>query len=191
MKHAIVVVGGSRGSSNALARLLRGLAPDFPLPVVVVIHRDRESGDELIHFIRQSTALPVTEAEEKQAIQARHVYVAAADYHLLVEESGLALSTEGQVSAARPSIDVLFESAAQVWGERTVGMILSGTGSDGAHGLAEVQRRGGVAMVQDPAEAEFPEMPKSSIAACATAQILSIPQIVRLLGGLCRTAEVW
>ena len=189
MNYAVAVVGGSRGGSHALATLLGRLPPDFPLPVVAVIHRDPDSEDELLHFIRQSTGLQVIEAEEKQAIQPGHIYIAAADYHLLVEDSGLALSTEGPVSTARPSIDVLFESAAEVWRQQTIGIILTGTGSDGAQGLAEVQRRGGMAIVQDPAEAEFPEMPKSSIAACATAQVLNIAQIASLLAGLCQLSE--
>ncbi len=126
--------------------------------------------------------LKVKEAEEKEALAAGHVYVAPANYHLLVEKDRtLALSTEDKVNYSRPSIDVLFESAAEVFGRELAGVVLTGGNSDGTRGLRRIKSRGGLALVQDPASAEAPTMPQAAIDNCNVDHILSLADLARAL----------
>ncbi len=116
MQYEIVVVGTSLGGLKALQALLAGLPKDFPLPVVIVQHRGKDSGDPLVALLQSATPLLVREAEDKQPMAPGVVYLAPADYHLLVEAGGFMLSTDAPVVFARPSVDVLFESAADAYG---------------------------------------------------------------------------
>ena len=185
MAYGIVVVGASAGGTQGLTALLSGLPRDFPVPVVVVLHRGRDSADTLTESLQRSSVLRVKEAQDKEPLVPGSVYLAPPDYHLLVEKDHLALSTEGPVHWARPSIDVLFESAADSWAAETVGVILTGAGSDGAQGLARIKRRGGLAVVQDPSEAQHRAMPDAAIAAAKVDQILPLKEIARFLASLC------
>ncbi len=182
----IVVVGTSTGGLKALQTLLSGLSADFPLPVVVVQHRGKDSDGELCEFLARGAALPVTEPEDKEELSPGHVYLAARDYHLLVENRSFALSTDAPVAFARPSIDLLFESAAEQFRERTIGVILTGANRDGARGLASVKAGGGVTIVEDPNAAASREMPDAAIALMKPDLILSLaeiaPQLLRLAG---------
>ena len=186
MSYGIVVVGGSAGGARSLAALLSGLPRAFPVPVVAVLHRGPGSADTLTDYLQRSSVLSVQEARDKEPLAPGGVYLAPPDYHLLVEKDHLALSTEGLVNWARPSIDVLFESAADTWAERTIGVILTGANADGAQGLARIQRRGGLAVVQDPSEAQYRAMPDAAIAAASVDRILPLAGIARFLPGLCR-----
>ena len=185
MKYAIIVVGTSLGGLHALKVVLGGLPPAFALPVVVVQHRRYDADETLAQLLQRQSAVPVSEAEDKQPIEPGHVYLAPASYHVLVERTEvgpcLALSTEGPVSYARPSIDVLFESAADAYGERAIGVILTGTNQDGAAGLAAITTCGGLGIVQDPATAEAPAMPVAAIAATPIKHILPLPAIAPFL----------
>jgi two-component system chemotaxis response regulator CheB len=177
----VVVVGASLGGLEAVQSLLRGLPGEFGLPVALVQHRDPLSRTPLAKVLQQSSALTVVEAEDKDEIVAGRVSVAPGDYHLLVDDGRFALSTEAPVRYARPSIDVLFESAAETYGAGVVGVILTGSSADGARGLAAIQKAGGLIAVQDPATARSRVMPDAAIALTATDRILPVPQIVRLL----------
>jgi two-component system chemotaxis response regulator CheB len=185
MAYGIVVVGASAGGAHSLAALLSGLPRGFPLPVVAVLHRGQDSTDTLTESLQRSSVLRVKEAQDKEPLVPGSVYLAPPDYHLLVEKDNLGLSTEGPVHWARPSIDVLFESAADTWAERTIGVILTGANADGAQGLACIKRRGGLAVVQDPSEAQYRAMPDAAIAAAKVDRILPLKEIARLLAGLC------
>ena len=164
MKPEIVVMGMSAGGFRALERILRALPADFSLPIVVVQHRSRES-DAFASIMRSLVGLPVHEAEDKEPLVVPGVYLAPPNYHLLLEVGHLALSTDEAVGYSRPSIDVLFESAADAYGASVLAVLLTGANSDGTAGLRRIRAAGGYAMVQDPRTAESPEMPNAAVAA--------------------------
>jgi two-component system chemotaxis response regulator CheB len=182
----IIVIGASSGGLNALGTLLAGLPGDLPAPVVIVQHRSADSDDTLGAMLQRHTALSLADAEDKEVLVPGHAYLAPADYHLLIEDGSVALSTEPPVRCSRPSIDVLFESAADAYGSRAIGVILTGANEDGALGLRAIQKRGGIAVVQDPATAESSAMPQAAIAATRTERILTIEEIPPLLVRLVR-----
>jgi two-component system chemotaxis response regulator CheB len=184
-QYQIIVVGMSLGGLRAMGVLLAGLPANFPLPIVVVQHRHRDAGTTLGAVLQPGSALPIVEAEDKAELRPGWVYLAPPDYHLLVEAGSLALSTEAPVAYARPSIDVLFESAADAYGDRVIGVILTGASDDGARGLAEIKRAGGLTLVQKPAGAESAVMPEAAIAATNVDHVLSLAQIAPMLVALC------
>ncbi len=157
---------------------------DFPVPVAIVQHRDKTSDDTLCKPLQSACALPVTDAQDKELILPGHVYLAPADYHLLVDRDGFALSTEGKVRHSRPSIDVLFESAANAFDSGVVGVILTGASEDGARGTARIKERGGLVVVQDPTTAESPVMPAAAAAADSVYHILPLTEIPVFLAKL-------
>ncbi len=174
----LIAVGTSLGGLTALLELLRTLPATLPVPIVIVQHRGATAETTLVDMLAAGTPLAVVEAEDKVDMVAGTVYVAPPDYHLLVEERGtLALSTEAPVRSARPSIDVLFESAADAYGDRLLGVLLTGASADGAAGLARIKARGGCVIVQDPATAECATMPAAGIAATAVDYIVPLAQI--------------
>lgn len=177
MAFDIVVVGTSSGGLRALTVLLSGLPPEFPLPVVVAQHRGKDSELALAEYLGRHSSLPVSEPDDKEKIVAGRVYLAPRDYHLLIESDGFALSTDPPVVYARPSIDVLFESAADVYHERVIGVILTGGSRDGSHGLARIKARGGITFVEDPKTAGNREMPDAAIAATSVDEILPLHEI--------------
>lgn len=161
--------------------LLPAFPEGFPAAVTLVFHRAPGSDETLVRFLRQHCKLVVEEAEDKTPIHTGHLYFAPADYHLLVEGDHFALSTEAAVSFARPSIDVLLESAAETYAEHAVGVVLTGAGHDGAAGLAAIKRRGGLTIVQSPATAESRHMPDAAIATGSVDKILTLEEIVPFL----------
>jgi two-component system chemotaxis response regulator CheB len=174
---SLVVVGTSLGGLRALEAVLTDLEADFPLPIAVVQHRGVEVQDQLTLILQLHCALPVSEANDKEAMNGGHVYIAPPDYHLLIDDGRFALSTEGRVLHARPSIDVLFESAADGYRNRVLALVLTGASSDGTRGAERVRRRGGRVVAQDPTTAEAPEMPRAAIAAGAVDEVLPLAQI--------------
>jgi two-component system, chemotaxis family, protein-glutamate methylesterase/glutaminase len=181
----IVVIGASYGGLSALQVMLPQLAPEFSLPVVVVQHRKKDGDDGLCEFLRKRSRLPLLEPNDKQTVEPGRVYLAPRDYHLLIEKSIFALSTESPVAHARPSIDVLFESAAEVYRDRLIGVVLTGANRDGARGLAKIKSFGGLAIVQDPQSAESRAMPEAAIAATHVDRILPLDEIAPFLNELC------
>jgi two-component system chemotaxis response regulator CheB len=171
---------------DAVSRLLDGLHDDVHQPIVVVQHRSSQSEDGgLERLLALHTRRAVSDAGDKKPLELDHVYVGPSDYHVLVEEGHLALSTEAPVQFSRPSIDVLFESAADAYGNRTVGIVLTGANEDGAAGLARIKGRGGVAIVQDPGSSVRRTMPDAAIAATTADAILPLEEIPAFLYGLC------
>jgi len=159
----LVVIGASYGGFDALKVVLGALPGSFPVPVAIVQHQGAV-GPGLAALLQRYTALLVVDAEDKDSACSGQVYLAPPGYHLLADDDGFALSVDPPVRHARPSIDVLFESAAEVYGAGAIGVILTGTGADGAFGLARIKARGGVAIVQDPATAARSDMPAAALA---------------------------
>lgn len=173
----MIVIGASLGGMRALRRLLTSLPPSFPMPIGVVLHRYKESNGELVEILEQNLPLPLHEVLDKEPIRPGHVYVAPADYHLLVEPAHFCLSVDEPVQYARPSIDVLFESAADAFGPMVIGVILTGANQDGSRGAVSIQKRGGLVIVQDPATAESPFMPQAAMEATGTRYVFPIQEI--------------
>ena len=173
----IVVVGASQGGLSALTTLLAGLRPDFPLPVVIVQHRGKDSEETFCDFLRTRAGRAIQEARDKEPILPCAIYLAPPDYHLLIETDHFALSLDAPVNYARPSIDVLFESAAEARGPGVCAVVLTGTSADGAAGAARVKARGGRVLVQDPATAERRKMPEAVLAATRVDLVLPLADI--------------
>ena len=188
-RYEIVVLGCSMGGMAAMERVFSVLPIDFPLPIIVAQHRYRTSGEALPAFLRRHSLLTVVDATDKEWIQPGHVYLAPADYHLLVDRAGeLSLSVDAAVSYSRPSIDVLFESAAEAFGAGTIGVVLTGANADGSRGAARIKQAGGFVVVQDPESAETPDMPRAAIAAARVDRILPLERIGPFLVELCRNS---
>ena len=186
MAYELVVIGASAGGLEAVARVLSALPEGFALPIAVAQHRAPAPPDgDLPAVWQRETALRVCEAEDKTTIAPGTVYVAPADYHLLVETRGrFALSTDAPVLWARPSIDVLFQTAAEAYGEGVIGVILTGASHDGSEGLSAIRRRGGCALVQKPSTAECAVMPSAALAATEVNHVLELGDVGRVLAAL-------
>jgi len=182
----LIAVGTSWGGLRAMSRLLETLPAEVDAPIVVAQHRSPDAVEGgLAELLSAHTQRPIRDAEDKDALEPGHVYLAPPDYHLLVEPGRLALSIDEEVQYSRPSIDVLFESAADAYRERAIGIILTGANEDGAAGLARIKQRGGVAIVQEPATSERRAMPDAAIAATSAGAVLPLEEIGPFLYGLC------
>jgi len=186
----MIVVGTSLGGLHALEVILSRLPRDFALPIAVVQHRDRQADGMLSAVLQKSSALPIGEPEDKEPVVPGRVYLAPADYHLMVDRGRFALSTEGKVCHVRPSIDVLFESAADAYGDRAVGVVLTGASRDGAQGAARIKGRGGLLVVQEPATAESRALPDAALAAGVADRVLPLSEIAPFLASLVLWAPV-
>ena len=173
----IVVVGTSTGGLKALQTLLSGLPADFSLPIVIAQHRGQAADSGLCEFLGKCSSLPVSEPEDKELVLPGHAYLAARDYHLLIEAGSFALSTDPPVGFARPSIDVLFESVADEYLQQAIGVILTGANRDGARGLATIKSRGGITLVEDPISATCREMPDAALAQTTVDWVLPLQDI--------------
>jgi two-component system, chemotaxis family, protein-glutamate methylesterase/glutaminase len=177
-----VVIGGSAGSVDVLARLLPALRADAAVSVFIVVHLPRERSSKLVEIFARKCDLALLEAEDKQPIQPGTVYFAPPDYHLLVEEGpAVALSADELVHYSRPAIDVLFESAADVYGGSLLAIVLSGANEDGAAGLAAAARRGGLTCVQSPEASVAPTMPLAALRAAPHSAALGVAELAELL----------
>jgi two-component system chemotaxis response regulator CheB len=181
----LVAIGASWGGLRAVETLLGSLPDDFPAPVVIAQHRQSGTGDGMLgRLLDAHCALTVCEAEDKLTLDRGTVLVAPPDYHLLVEEGAVALSVDEPLNFSRPSIDILFSSAADAYGARVAGVILTGSNADGALGLAQIAGRGGPAIVQDPDSAERREMPDAALWAVPEARVLALEEIGPALAAL-------
>lgn len=184
----LVVIGASAGGVSALLTLLSPLPAGFRLPIVALLHLLPRRESRLCSVLRHALTLPVREPVDKETIQPGCVYVGSPDYHLLVElDRSFSYSGEPPVSFARPSIDVLMTSAADAYGPAAVGVLLTGANADGAEGMAAIRARGGITLVQDPADAEVPTMPEAAIARCRPDHILPLNDMPQMLLQLART----
>lgn len=177
----MIVIGGSLGGCEAVGAIVRHLPTDFPLPIAVVLHRHRESDGVLVPVLQGMSPLPIVEVEDKMKWEPGKVYICPADYHLLLDDGCFSLSTDDLVNFARPSIDVLFDSAAEWHGPGTIAIVLTGASSDGSSGARNIQSRGGLVIVQDPATAEGPWMPTAAIAATQTRHVMPLAEIAPAL----------
>jgi len=186
MSYDVIAIGASWGGLQAVGTLLEGIPQELDQAIVVAQHRSPESGRGVLESLLQRHIVrPVSEPGDKDPVERRHVYVAPADYHLLVDDGHFALSVDARVQFARPSIDVLFESVAQAYRDRAIGVVLTGANQDGAAGLAAIKRNGGVAVVQDPQTAERRQMPDAAIAGSVADAVLPLEAIPPFLYGLC------
>jgi two-component system chemotaxis response regulator CheB len=180
-----IVIGASAGAIQALSRILPALPADYPIPVLIVVHVPADRADLLAPLFQAKCRVVVKEAEDKEPIMPGFVYFGPSDYHLLVEaDRTVSLSADEPVLYSRPSIDVLFESAADAYGAGLVGVILTGANEDGAAGLRALAAAGGLALVEDPMDAFAPAMPSAALQRCAEAQSMSLDAIATYLVGL-------
>jgi two-component system, chemotaxis family, protein-glutamate methylesterase/glutaminase len=186
MAHSVIVVGTSWGGLAALTKVLGDLPADFGLPVVVVQHRSKDSERLLVQLLQDVTELRVCEIEDKDPLTPGTVHVAPANYHVLIEDGYASLTIEEPVRFSRPSIDVMFSSAADAYGAAAIGVVLTGANEDGARGLAHIVKRGGLALVQDPKTAEIPIMPQAAIRAVPTSEVLPLETLGARLVALSR-----
>jgi two-component system, chemotaxis family, protein-glutamate methylesterase/glutaminase len=181
-RYQAVVIGASAGGSTALAQVLPRLPADFSLPVVIVQHLHPHQESAAMLYQSNSSSLYLKEADEKEPLRPGCIYFAPPNYHLLIEANfTFSLSIDAKVNFTRPSIDVLFESAAAVYRHGLVGIILSGANNDGAAGLRAVKEHGGLTIVQSPESAREPTMPKAALAATQVDYILPAEQISAIL----------
>ncbi|MFG6462940.1 chemotaxis protein CheB [Roseateles sp. DXS20W] len=178
----LIVIGASAGGVSALLTLLSPLPATYPLPIVAGLHLLPRHESQLGSVLGHHLALPVREPRDKEPVRAGAVYVAAADYHLLIEaDRSFAFSSEPPVSFARPSLDVLMTSAADAYGPALAGVLLTGANMDGAEGMAAIHAAGGLTIVQQPQDADVATMPEAAIARCAPSHILPLSGIRALL----------
>ncbi|MDU8609441.1 chemotaxis protein CheB [Pseudomonas syringae group sp. 247E2] len=184
-----IVVGASAGGVEALLKIFKNLRPGFSLPILMVLHLPDDRRSQLAHVFQSRLAIPVKEADDKEDIVPGTLYVAPAGYHVSVESDfSLSLSQEDRVFYSRPSIDILFGSAADAYGPRLAGVLLTGANNDGAQGLLQIKKYGGLTVIQDPSQAQASTMPQAGLALHSPDYLLSLNDIGRLLVELERTA---
>ena len=182
MRYEAIVIGVSSGGMNALKVMFSFLPKDFNTPVIIVQHIGAHSDSHWIKLLNDKSNLPIKEADEKEKIENGKVYIAPPNYHLLIEKDRtFSLTIDERVNYSRPSIDVLFESAAEVYAAKLIGVILTGSNNDGTNGIKRVKECGGLAIIQNPETAESACMPKSAIAAIKPDYVLSLECITELL----------
>jgi two-component system, chemotaxis family, protein-glutamate methylesterase/glutaminase len=180
----LVVVGTSWGGLAALRALVGALPASFRMAVTLVQHRHKDSDHALRALLQEHSPLIVCEVEDKMPLEEGHIYVAPPDYHTLIEPGHFALSTEAPVRFSRPSIDVTFNSAADAYGHRVVGVVLTGANKDGASGLLRISELGGLAIIQDPGTAESPTMPAAAQLTVPRARVMPLKRIGEYLAML-------
>jgi len=182
MQYEAIVIGVSAGGMNALKFIFSVLPSGFSIPIIIVQHVSARSDNEWINLFNDKSNLTIKEADEKEKIETGNVYIAPANYHLMIEnDKTFSLTIDEYVNFARPSIDVLFESAAEAYKDKLIGIVLTGSNNDGTKGIKRIMECGGLAIIQDPKTAESSTMPASAIAAIQPDYILSLEKIVQLL----------
>lgn len=178
----LIVIGGSWGGIQASLSILQDLPASFPIPVLLVLHRLKNYESDLDGIYARKIKLHVREVNEKEAIKPGFVYIAPANYHVLIERDfTFSLDVSEYENFSRPSIDVSFTSAANVFGKAAMGILLSGASKDGSRGLKRIADKGGIALVQDPAEAEVATMPASAIGTIKNCKVLTVNKIQEYL----------
>jgi len=182
MNYEAIVIGVSSGGMNALKFIFATLPAGFSIPIIIVQHVSPRSDNEWIKVLNENSNLTIKEADEKEKIEQGNIYIAPANYHLLIEEDKtFSLTIDERVNYARPSIDVLFETAAEAYKNKLIGMVLTGSNNDGTSGIKRIKECGGLAIIQDPVTAESSYMPASAIAAIDPDYILSLEEIIELI----------
>ncbi len=177
-----IVIGASAGALEAVTTLLEPLPEDYALPIIIVIHLPPDKDSIMARLLDEKCAITVKEAEDKEPIQKAHAYLAPPDYHLQIEKNySFSLSVEDPILYSRPSIDVLFETAADAYREDLCGVILTGANSDGTKGLVAIMGNGGKGYIQDPKEAYAATMPRAAKKACPKAIVLPLDKLAKTL----------
>ncbi|QHV97252.1 chemotaxis protein CheB [Spirosoma endbachense] len=180
-----VVIGGSAGSLDVLLKLLPALQPIVSFTAIIVLHRKNSGDSTLEDLLAGRTTIPVREIEDKDTLRPDIIYVAPADYHLLIEKNlTFSLDDSEKVNYSRPSLDVTFESAADVYGDSLVGILLSGANSDGTNGLMAIKKAGGITIAQKPETAQSAFMPQQAIFNVPIDFILDIPELISFINSL-------
>lgn len=178
----VVVIGASAGGIPVIQTILSGLPNDFKTPIIIVIHRLKNTNSGLASVFESHTKIPIKEADDKEYLKANTIYIAPANYHLLMEEDKrISLSYSEMVNYSRPAIDISFDCIADVYEYNTIGVLLTGANKDGALGLQKIESKGGKVIVQDPSEAAFKVMPQAGIDSCKNPKILLTKQITPYL----------
>jgi two-component system chemotaxis response regulator CheB len=181
-EYKAIVIGTSAGGLAALSKLFACLPARFLLPVSVVQHIGPTANGFRYTYFNNECPLAIKEADEKEKIRPGFIYFAPPDYHLLIErDETFSLSIDARVNYSRPSIDVLFESAAYAWSSGLIGILLTGASSDGAHGMRLIKEHGGLTIAQDPATAEYPVMPQAAIDAGVVDRVMTLKEIGEFL----------
>lgn len=177
-RYKCIVMGVSSGGMNALSTIIPNFPKEFPIPVIVVQHISPSSDNYMTRYLDSISKVTVKEVDEKEKLQKGFVYTAPPNYHVLVEEDEtLSLSVEDRINFARPSVDVLFESAADVFGSQLIGIILTGANNDGSMGIKQIKEKGGLTIVQDPETSEVNGMPNAALSATKIDHILQLEEI--------------
>lgn len=182
MNYDAVVIGVSAGGLFALSGILEELPVDFPVPVIVIQHRSKDEGALLEEVLQSKCRIRIKQADEKEKIERGVVYFAPSDYHLLIEKNrSFSLSCEAPVNFSRPSIDVLFETAAGAYEDKLIGIILTGANKDGAAGIQAIKKRGGITVAQNPKTALFPVMPQAAIDTGSVQYVFDLEEVKNFL----------
>lgn len=178
----IVLLGGSAGSFKLIFQIIKNLTNNFNRSVIIIIHRKKNFVSELEKLFGEHSKMPVREIHDKDKIETNTIYIAPANYHTLIEKSGhFALDVSENVWYSKPSIDVTFENAAEIFGNRCAAILFSGANADGADGLLKLRKAGALTIVQDPEDAEMPEMPQTAVNLNAANYVLKVSEILELL----------
>ena len=183
-----VVIGGSAGSIDVLLKLLPALSPVFPFTIIIVLHRKNYTDSSLADLLASKTTISIQEVEDKDVVNPGTIYLAPANYHLLIEkEEVFSLDDSEKVNYSRPSLDVTFESAADVYGSSLVGIILSGANADGTAGLNAVKKAGGISIAQKPETAQSSFMPQQAILHAPIDYVLDVEELAVFINSLNRS----
>ena len=178
----IVVIGASAGGLSALEVILRGLDADINIPIVIVQHLSPDSGDAIVNLLKKYSNIVLSEPEDKEILKCNHIYLAPADYHVMIEKNRtISLNLGPKENFCRPSIDVLFETASEVFFEKTLGVILTGANKDGTKGCIAIKKFSGIVIAQEPTEALISVMPLGPIEAGVVDYVLTLKEISKML----------
>lgn len=181
-KYKAVVIGGSAGSFQPVTKILATIPKSFPLPIFLCLHRLKHVRHGFVEALSIKSNKPISEPLDKEIIKKGHVYLAPANYHLSLElGNSMSLSTEELYNNSRPAIDLTLETAAQAYGDKVIGILLSGANKDGAYGMMRIKQRGGLTIIQDPNESMINTMPTSAQARTRIDHVLTVDGIIDLL----------
>ncbi len=178
----VFLIGGSAGSLKVLLEILPNIKDDLSFPIIIILHRKSTSDSMLAELLNSRTNLIVVEAEEKEKLMAGYIYLAPPDYHMLIEkDKSISLDFSEKLNYSRPSIDITFMAASEIYGKKTTALLLSGANSDGVDGLNIIKQNNGTTLVQDPVTAEVDFMPKQAIMHAKIDLILKPKQIAAFI----------
>lgn len=181
----LIVIGGSAGSLEVILKLIPALHVHLPVAIIIVTHRKPSNDEILVELLNARSEWPVKEAEEKEPVEANIIYIAPTDYHLLLEKDHtFSLDVSEKVNYSRPSIDITFESAAEVYGPSLLGILLSGANADGVDGMKSIKSHGGTCLVQDPDTADVDYMPRQAVEQVKVDKVLPADQMAGYINNL-------